>query len=184
MRGGALEDGVLDLGLEEGAAPEGLVYVPGFLDEATEAELARWIDVQPWLADLSRRVQHYGWRYDYRARRIDAYQRIGALSPPLTSLAARLVGEGLLGVLPDQAIVNEYLPGQGIAAHVDCEPCFGDEIATVSLLSDVPMAFRRLGGDVVFERWLERRSVCVLSGESRYGWTHGIAKRRDRKSVV
>lgn len=49
----------------------------------------------------------------------------------------------------DQAIINEYLPGQGIAAHVDCEPCFGDEIGVVSLLDSHPMEFVETGGCAV-----------------------------------
>ncbi len=175
---GASASWTLDLGLDDSNGVEGLIYVPGFLDEATEASLVRWLDAQPWMDDLSRRVQHYGWRYDYRARRVDPHQRLGALPGALADLAERLVGEGVLSALPDQAIVNEYLPGQGIAAHVDCEPCFGDEIATVSLLSGVPMIFRHLKTGVVVERWLERRSACVLAGESRYEWTHEIPKRR------
>jgi hypothetical protein len=29
------------------------------------------IDVQSWLTDISRRVQHYGYHYDYEARKVD-----------------------------------------------------------------------------------------------------------------
>jgi alkylated DNA repair dioxygenase AlkB len=100
------------------------------------------------------------------------------LPEPLAALAVRLSDQGLLEAVPDQAIVNEYLPGQGIAPHVDCEPCFGPEIATVSLGCDVPMEFRSLHTGDAVAVWLPVGSVCVLAGESRAGWTHGIAKRR------
>src|SRR5688500_18803298 len=77
--------------------------------------------------------------------------------------------------MPDRVLINEYFPGQGIAAHVDYHPRFGDEVAMVSLLDSYPMRFAR--GEEVYEKWLERRSACVISGPSRYEWTHEIARR-------
>ena len=93
----------------------------------------------------------------------------------LRALAERLCDAGLLSEMPDRVLINEYLPGQGIAAHVDYHPRFGDEVAMVSLLDSYPMRFAR--GDQVYEKWLERRSACVISGSSRYEWTHEIARR-------
>ena len=47
-------------------------------------------------------------------------------------VAARLYTETkLFDRVPDQAIVNEYRPGQGIALHADRQ-CFGDTVATLS----------------------------------------------------
>lgn len=40
----------------------GLRYIPHFISSEAEAELIRIIDQQPWLTDLRRRVQHYGYR--------------------------------------------------------------------------------------------------------------------------
>ena len=39
----------------------GLKYVAAF--EPGEAALIAAVDAEPWLADLPRRVQHYGYRY-------------------------------------------------------------------------------------------------------------------------
>jgi alkylated DNA repair dioxygenase AlkB len=36
---------------------------------------------------------------------------------------------------PDQAIVNEYQPGQGFPDHIDGPSFFGEAIASPSLLS-------------------------------------------------
>lgn len=49
----------------------GLLYLPDFITAAEEQELLERIDREPWLTDLKRRVQHYGYKYDYRARAID-----------------------------------------------------------------------------------------------------------------
>lgn len=80
-----------------------------------------------------------------------------------------------------QAIVNLYRPGEGIAPHVDLLSRFGDGIVGVSLGGGVAMRFARVGsgreGEGEHEVWLPPRSVIVLTGEARYGWTHGIASR-------
>ncbi|WP_419863166.1 alpha-ketoglutarate-dependent dioxygenase AlkB [Candidatus Poriferisodalis sp.] len=55
----------------------GLEYLPDFLSPEEEAELIACIDAGEWLADLSRRVQHYGYKYDYSNRRLDESARIG-----------------------------------------------------------------------------------------------------------
>ena len=41
---------------------------------------------------------------------------------------------------PNQLIVNEYTPGQGIHAHIDRD-LFEDGIVAISLLSDIQMIF-------------------------------------------
>jgi hypothetical protein len=53
-----------------------LTYLPNFISEKEENELVEIIDSQPWLDDLKRRVQHYGYKYDYKARRIDTSMEI------------------------------------------------------------------------------------------------------------
>jgi alkylated DNA repair dioxygenase AlkB len=154
----------------------GLICVPGFLKEPYS--VLGTLDRMPWLDDLSRRVQHYGWRYDYKSRRIhhDAY--LGPLPSFLQDVAGELFSVGLMGCVPDQAIVNEYLPGQGIAAHIDCEPCFGPEIVTISLGDEYPMRFTNVSTAAAIDVWLPVGSVCVISGPARYEWRHEIAKRK------
>src|SRR5688572_23508333 len=107
---------------------EGMTYVPDFLSQSEQDAVLLEFDLHPWRSDLKRRVQHYGFRYDYQARRVDRYRYLGALPPFATPIAGKLVERSLMSQLPDQLIVNEYLPGQGITAHVDCEPCFAETI--------------------------------------------------------
>lgn len=163
----------------------GLVTVDDFLSEGDEAALIAIIDQSAWLTSLSRRVQHYGWRYDYKARTIDASMRLGALPEWAERLARRLVEQGLVPHLADQVIVNEYVKDQRIAPHVDCETCFADGIAMISLLESWEMIFkpRRGKGKRVVER-LERRSVAVMTGDARYNWTHEIPKRKTEPNNV
>ena len=160
------------------SAVPGLRYEPDYLDGAEQAALLDWVDRQPWSHALRRRVQHHGWRYDYRSRRVRPEDRIGALPPALARIAAGLVGPGSFDRQPDQAIVNEYEPGQGIAAHVDCEPCFGPVIASVSLGTPCVMELRRQAPDARVPIDLAAGSLLVLSGEARHLWTHAIPARR------
>lgn len=154
----------------------GARYIPEFVNSNEQGALLREVDTRPWLDDLHRRVQHYGYRYDYRARRVTREMYLGELPSFLRPLSLRLVQEGYFSSLPDQAIVNEYLPGQGISAHVDCVPCFGDTIATISLGSHCEMEFQR-DGETRFQM-LEVGALLVLAGEARYDWTHAIRTRQ------
>ncbi|MBL8596335.1 MAG: alpha-ketoglutarate-dependent dioxygenase AlkB [Devosia sp.] len=125
-------------------------------------ELLAQIGALPWRDDLRRRVQHYGYRYDYKARRVTRDSYLGPLPEWLATLVGGLSADGIFEAVPDQVIVNEYLPGQGIAAHVDCEPCFGDMIASLSLGSGCTMESRR---SVRSRRWRtgSNRRVCSCS---------------------
>lgn len=157
---------------------EGLQYIPNFISEKEERELMNAINSENWLTDIKRRVQHYGYKYDYKARTINYSMHLGKL--PLWSMrfANRLVNKKFIEVEPDQIIVNEYEPGQGISNHVDCEPCFGDTIITISLNSYCTMDFINLKTKQKVEVLLEPRSLVVINGESRYLWSHGIPARK------
>ena len=155
----------------------GLSWLENFLTPQEESDLVAQIDAAAWLDDLSRRVQHYGWRYDYKSRKISTDMRLGPLPPWAAQLAERLAREKLLPHVPDQVIVNEYIGKQGISKHVDCKPCFEDGIAMISLLESWEMIFSK--GRIVKRQQvlLPQRSVCLLKGEARYDWTHEIPKR-------
>ena len=157
----------------------GLTYVPNYIDAEYEEKLIKIIDEQIWLSDLKRRVQHYGYKYEYKTRRINLSMKVGKLPEWLNSIAQRLYAEGYFKEQPDQVIINEYEPGQGIAAHIDCEPCFEDTIVSLSLLSATTMNFFKENHSIPLV--LEARSVVILQGESRYEWKHSIATRQSDK---
>lgn len=105
--------------------PDGLTYLENYIPEDEAERLVQEIDAAPWRTDLKRRVQHYGYRYDYKARQARREDYLGPLPDLFLHLAERLTSEGHSQAVPDQVIVNEYQPGQGISAHIDCQPCFG-----------------------------------------------------------
>ena len=158
----------------------GLTYVPNFLSDVEEAEIVREIDRHVWSEELKRRVQHYGFRYDYKAGQVDHTMRIGPLPDWATDVAQRLVEQRLLPEMPNQVIVNEYVREQGISRHIDSKPSFDDHIAMVSLLESWEMVFRKneKHSKEKCNVMLENRSVAVMTGPSRYQWTHEIPNRK------
>ncbi len=157
----------------------GLQYVENYITEDQHGWLLVQIDKQQWLNDLKRRVQHYGFKYDYRARKVNRDMHIGELPKWLRRLSQKLPTDGHMPKVADQVIINEYLPGQGIAGHIDCEPCFRDTIASLSLGSDCVMDFTNKDDKTKkISVWLAPRSLVVLSDEARYEWLHGIAARK------
>lgn len=155
----------------------GLRYLPDYLSASEQSEFLDLLDAQLWLSELKRRVQHYGYVYDYKKRAVDPSMYLGALPDWIQPLAQRLRDDGHIAVVPDQLIVNEYLPGQGISPHVDCVPCFGDTILSISLGTPCVMDFTSLRRNQHVPVLLEAGSLVVMKEESRYQWKHGIAPR-------
>ena len=156
----------------------GAVIVPDFVTPAEEARILLRIAEAPWMTELRRRVQHYGYRYAYRG---GGSREPAPAFPPWAAVMADRLRPHFGGALPVQCIVNEYRSGQGIGMHADHRD-FGDVVASLSLGADWPMRFRPRGtrpyaagalpGDEVAV--LPRRSVLVLAGRARSAWMHGI----------
>ena len=157
----------------------GLSYVADYITEEAQTWLLAKVDNGLWLDDLKRRVQHYGFKYDYRKRKVDMSMHVGQLPYWLERLSQKLHRDGYMPEIADQVIVNEYLPGQGISAHIDCEPCFKDTIVSMSLASSCIMYFtNKLDHTLKIPVLLEPRSIVVLTGHARYEWLHSITARR------
>lgn len=166
-----------DAVVEDYLGVPGLVYCRQLLSPAQQEQAIQEVDSCLWLTDLKRRVQHYGFKYDYKSRRVDGSMRLGGLPEFAVAIGERLIERGMISEPPDQLIVNEYQPGQGIAPHVDCEPCFQDGIVTVSLGSVYGMDLTSIETGESCEIALELGSALVFSGDARYRWRHGIKAR-------
>lgn len=166
-------DQLIELG-----AIRGLKYIPNFITHSEEKSLINSINREPWLNDLKRRVQHYGYKYDYRARSLNYSMYLGDLPTWMTPITNLICEKQDINEIPDQVIINEYIPGQGIGSHVDCQPCFGEMITSLSLGSTCIMDFINVETKEVVSILLEPRSLLVLSGDARYAWSHGIAARK------
>ena len=157
--------------------PPGMSYDPHFLATPAQSELLAAIDGREWSLELKRRVQHYGYQYNYSIRQIDKTMSLGPLPAFVCGVLDKLRAHRAVARAFDQLIVNEYLPGQGIAPHIDGESCFGDCIAVISLGWSYEMEFQDPGSRSVAALTLVPGSLLVLSGPARYEWTHQIRPR-------
>lgn len=156
-----------------------IAYADGFVSEVEETELLAAINSEPWMDDLKRRVQHYGYRYDYTEKTVSREDKIGDLPDWSLPIADRLIAEGLFTERPDQLIVNEYEPGQGIAPHID-KDCFGPIVAAVSLGSDCIMKLYppKVDDKEALDFVVLRRSMMAYRGEGRYHYRHALSPRK------
>lgn len=168
----------IDPSLNQSEVIAGLSYLPNYITPEEERELINTIDNQPWLTDLKRCTQHYGYKYDYTARKIDSSLKIGEIPNWLDKYCDHLSKKGMFKEKPDQVIINEYVLGQGISAHVDCIPCFAEEIASISLGSSCVMEFTNPLTKEKVSKLLEPRSLLIFKGDARYKWLHSIPPRK------
>ena len=156
----------------------GARILPDFITPAEEERILQRISQAPWMTELRRRVQHYGYRYSYGGA---SRPEPAAPFPRWADAMADRLRPHFAGTSPTQCIVNEYRSGQGIDMHAD-HADFGPFVASLSLAADWPMRFRPrsvrpyarhgLPGDEVAV--LPRRSALVLAGAARSAWMHGI----------
>lgn len=148
-----------------------------FITTDMEQYLVNAIDQQEWSGDLSRRTQHYGYKYDYKARSSSRLARIGDLPSWCNELIQLMIQRNIFTASnpPQQLIINEYMPGQGIAKHIDSN-VFGEPIVSLTLGSGCDMNFYKDGTSKSL--YLTPRSLLVLRDDARWNWSHEIPKRQ------
>lgn len=156
--------------------PEGLRYVPGFLDDGRQRELLARLEAVPdpeweripFRGVLARRRKlSFGVSYQPDVRSAEP-------APPLPPFLTDLRNEAAvaLGLPPgpfSTATIQRYPPGAGIGPHRDA-PMFGPEVFGISLGAEGRLIFRR-GGEK-HELRLASGSLVLLSGPARSQWTH------------
>src|SRR5271155_5034225 len=96
----------------------GLEIYENWITEEEESQLLEHIDSLTWSNTLKRRTQQYGHDYNYKNRSV--YRtNMGPLPSSFDGIIEKLLKEEKISSKPEQCIVNEYEPGQGIAKHTD-----------------------------------------------------------------
>jgi alkylated DNA repair dioxygenase AlkB len=157
--------------------PSGLELLENYISADDERKFIENIDKGQWSTILKRRTQHFGYEYDYKKKTIQGLKQIESFPDWCLDLTTRLKQE-IFHKVPEQLIINEYQPGQGISKHID-SPVFGEPVVSLSLGSQCVMIFTL--GERRFEILLPQRSLLVLRGESRWDWTHEIPARKNDK---
>lgn len=163
--------------------PKGLYYIENYIDEEQEEELIKKIDELKWYPlsnnKNSRKVQHYGYKYNYTTRNI--YEKTTKIPSFLKLLQNELtdICQELNLINHDekfnQCIINNYEEGQGISAHIDRTE-YGSVIGCFIINSGSSIIFRKK--DKIKEKYINNKSLYIMSGDSRYKWTHEIPNRK------
>ncbi|XP_006822083.1 tRNA (carboxymethyluridine(34)-5-O)-methyltransferase alkbh8-like [Saccoglossus kowalevskii] len=168
--------------------PPGLVLVKDFIDAEMEDMLLRNID---WNEEMlseagnvapktlkHRQVKHYGYEFRYDNNNVDKDKPLhDGIPAALRKIIDDIMATQNIQHGPNQITVNQYQPGQGIPPHIDTHSAFEGEIISLSLGSNVIMDFKHPNGQHI-PVLVPQRSLLVMTGESRYLWTHGITPRK------
>jgi alkylated DNA repair dioxygenase AlkB len=124
----------------------------------------------------SRQTVQYGYKYNYKNGKTN--ESADEMPSDIKLLRNTLLSLDIpLDVVPDQCIVNKYLPGQGINAHTDHKD-YGDVICCFTLGSGASMVFTHIVTKKVVEIYVWPNTWYVMSGESRWEWTHEMKQRK------
>jgi alkylated DNA repair dioxygenase AlkB len=161
------------------AANEPEPRVPGFSlkrDYVTpdeEGDLIARVDEGAWENDYKRRIQQFGLGYSSGESRP---KWLRDFPDWLKDLAERVAGDSNFERFPENCVINEYVPPQGIGPHRDYS-AFGSVVACVSLGSEIVMDFKEPEKKLHIPLHVPARSLWVINGPARWQWTHGIAPR-------
>ncbi|KAL2913246.1 hypothetical protein HK105_207248 [Polyrhizophydium stewartii] len=143
------------------SAVPGITLFAGFV-ESPDEEAALLTSAEAagragrWESLAQRRVQHFGFRFDYPLNDVDraAIDPAAAAADPTTAAAAAVLPDWTHPLLdrytrmfpdrarPDQLTLNHYTPGGGIAPHTDRHSSFLSPVLIVSLGAGLVMEFR------------------------------------------
>ncbi|OZJ03128.1 hypothetical protein BZG36_03879 [Bifiguratus adelaidae] len=173
----------------------GLILVEEFITEPEEAAIIEFAKARPWDQIRKRQVQHYGHIFEYGTNKFkDPVVHNAAPMPSWTIPILERLYDRLHKDIPglplpsdwDQLTIQSYKPNGGIPPHIDTHSVFDGAILSISLLSPVLMEFKPVSK---FCEWpdtnakalvtidLTPRSCLVMTGASRYGWSHTIRER-------
>lgn len=163
----------------------GLRYIDDWINKEEANELYNILSTLNWISvgnsKNSRVAAHYGYYYNY--------DRSGLTKAPP-------IPERLLEILIPQSkfdfnnihidrsrfnqlIINQYLPGQKIAPHIDHTKYFDDIIVCITLMNDdavIPIIFQKYFNNTTEQRLVnaKNRSMYLMSGDARWNWKHSL----------
>lgn len=155
-------------------APPTVYYIPNFITAAEESQIVRNVYAVPkpkWTCLSKRRLQDYGGVPHEKGM-------IPETIPDwLTKYMEKVAHLNLFGETrkPNQVLINEYLPGQGIMPHTD-GPLFSPTVTTISCGSHTILEFfeNNETRTNVCRLLLERCSLVVLQDDMYAKYLHSI----------
>lgn len=156
-------------------------------EERDYQNVINFLDTKEWKPITShknsRRVQQYGFIYDYNSRVAavpteNIPEELNEMKTLAEDKASSLINKT---VKYNQCIINEYLPGQGISPHIDSLK-FGPTIACFTLGGGCCINFTKF--DKSYSKYVEPNSFYIMHGDSRYKWMHSIASRKSDGPII
>lgn len=156
--------------------PKGLIISNDFVSDELEDKL---LSLLVWDENKmkNRQVQHFGYEFIYGQNTVDFNKPLDVKIPKECDELWNqldLKHPQFKGFRPDQLTVNKYEPGHGIPSHCDTHSIFHDPIISLSLGASIVMEFKEPTSGRHLSKLLPKKSLLIMSDESRYGWTHGI----------
>jgi len=160
----------------------GLTFIEKVVSEAHSKEISDWFFSEETQATLqsvtespgSRRVIHYGYKYNYTSGNL--HEETEPMPEIISNLLDHVPVKGAKDYF-NQCIINRYLPGQGISAHID-RTGYGDTIACFTFgKSGREMQFSRTGKTAV-KVYTPPGSLYIMQKDARYRWKHSMKARR------
>jgi alkylated DNA repair dioxygenase AlkB len=153
----------------------GFKYFPDVITDEEHSEILKKLTQEKWDnikdSESSRKVIQYGYKYDYKIRNVSKNEKVEDIPDFLNCLTSKITFERF-----NQCIINKYLPGQGINAHID-STTFGPIIVCFTINSGCEIEFEHQRTRNKIKVYVEPKSVYVLTGPSRYDWTHKMCPR-------
>ena len=156
----------------------GLIWIQNFLTHAEADAAVKNIPPTNIMKTKARNsTRRYGTQFPYEGGIIR-----GPVPEYLEALNRKIVENGLSTQTYQSISINEYLPGNSIAPHIDNRES-GETIAIITLMGSAEIRFEL--DDIVYDLLLEPGSLIQMRGDSRWKWNHSIpAVREKRYSIV
>lgn len=161
-----------------------MIYQEVYINKIKDNNIINDLNKQTWKPlstkyKNSRLVQHYGYKYNYKTYNInDKCEHIPDFLLEYRDMLTKICLDNNIinsEYTFNQCIVNNYLPGQGISKHIDVKS-YGDVIGCFTFGSSSIMSFEKDKNKI--DLYVEPNSLYIMSGDSRYKWTHEMASRK------
>jgi len=153
------------------ALPTGVRLLPDLVAPDQEAALVAAADAGSWSPEEGYRTQQFGW---WRPESVAASSRparfLGSLPDWAEPLVRRLHILAPFDYAPDHLVVRDIAPG----ARPELHEGGGRTVATLALLADLPMRFRRRAGTGTWHLTQARRSLLVLTDRFDTAWDRTV----------
>lgn len=162
--------------IKESSNLKGFYLINDYLTEKEEKYLAKRINSMPWVIDYQRRLQYYGYRNEL-FKPYDLIPIPNQIPEFIEELIDKMMADNIIQERPDQVIINEYEPGEGLKPHFDRKTYYKEVIVGISLLSGTTMEFTKKPEKKKI--YIPKRSLYLLKEDARYKWKHGIPPRKN-----